>query len=105
MILDTFRNIFKIGELRKRILFTLMILAVERIGTHIVTPGIDAAALAEGFKNLQGTLFGLYDLFAGGAFSKAAVFALKQSIFTPAKLNDQPVTTTIDVPVKFILDE
>lgn len=76
MILDTFRNIFKIGELRKRILFTLAILAIERIGTHIVTPGIDAAALAEGFKNLQGTLFGLYDLFAGGAFSKAAVFGL-----------------------------
>ena len=76
MILDTFRNIFKIGELRKRILFTMMILAVGRIGTHIVTPGIDAASLAEGFKNLQGTLFGLYDLFAGGAFSKAAVFGL-----------------------------
>ena len=76
MILDTFRNIFKIGELRKRILFTLLILGVERIGTHIVTPGIDAAALSEGFKNLQGTLFGLYDLFAGGAFSKAAVFGL-----------------------------
>ena len=76
MILDTFRNIFKIGELRKRILFTLFILGVERIGTHVVTPGIDAAALAEGFRNLQGTLFGLYDLFAGGAFSKAAVFGL-----------------------------
>ncbi len=76
MILDTFRNIFKIGELRKRILFTMMILGVARIGTHVVTPGIDAAALAEGFKNLQSTLFGLYDLFAGGAFSKAAVFGL-----------------------------
>ncbi len=76
MILDTFRNIFKIGELRKRILFTLAILAIERIGTHIVTPGIDAASLAVYFKNMQGTLFGLYDLFAGGAFSKAAIFGL-----------------------------
>ncbi|MBN2423934.1 MAG: preprotein translocase subunit SecY [Calditrichaceae bacterium] len=76
MIIDTFRNVFKIGELRKRILFTLLILGIERIGTHIITPGIDTAALAEGFKNLQGTLFGLYDLFAGGAFSKAAVFGL-----------------------------
>ncbi len=76
MILDTFRNVFKISELRSRILFTLLILGLERIGTHIVTPGIDAAALAEGFKNLQGTLFGLYDLFAGGAFSKAAIFGL-----------------------------
>jgi len=76
MILNTFRNIFKIDDLRKRILFTLMILAVERIGTHIVTPGIDTAVLSEGFKNLQNTLFGLYDLFAGGAFSKAAIFGL-----------------------------
>jgi len=76
MILDTFRNIFKIGELRKRILFTLMVLGVERIGTHVVTPGIDTAALTEGFKNLQGTLFGLYDIFAGGAFSKAAIFGM-----------------------------
>jgi preprotein translocase subunit SecY len=76
MIFESVRNIFKIGELRKRILFTFMILGIERIGTHIVTPGIDTAVLAEGFRNLQGTLFGLYDLFAGGAFSKAAVFGL-----------------------------
>ncbi len=76
MMLESVRNIFKIEELRKRILFTAMILAIERIGTHIVTPGIDTAVLAEGFKNLQGTLFGLYDLFAGGAFSKAAIFGL-----------------------------
>ncbi len=76
MIFQTFRNVFKIAELRKRILFTLMILGIERIGTHIVTPGIDTAALTEGFRNLQGTLFGLYDLFAGGAFSKAALFGL-----------------------------
>jgi len=76
MIFESFRNIFKIGELRKRILFTFMILGIERIGTHIVTPGIDTAVLAEGFQGLQGTLFGLYDLFAGGAFSKAALFGL-----------------------------
>jgi preprotein translocase subunit SecY len=76
MITETLRNVFKIGELRKRILFTLMILAIERIGTHIVTPGIDTAALTEGFRDLQDTLFGLYDLFAGGAFSKAAIFGL-----------------------------
>ncbi|MCB0282315.1 MAG: preprotein translocase subunit SecY [Calditrichae bacterium] len=76
MILESFRNIFKIADLRKRVLFTVMILGVERIGTHIVTPGIDTAVLAEGFRNLQGTLFGLYDLFAGGAFQKAAIFGL-----------------------------
>ncbi|KAA3610275.1 MAG: preprotein translocase subunit SecY [Calditrichaeota bacterium] len=76
MILESFRNIFKIADLRKRVLFTVMILGIERIGTHIVTPGIDTAVLAEGFRNLQGTLFGLYDLFAGGAFKKAAIFGL-----------------------------
>ena len=76
MILNTFRNIFKIAELRKRILFTLAILALERIGTLVVTPGIDTTVLEEGFKQLQGTLFGLYDLFAGGAFSRAAIFGL-----------------------------
>jgi preprotein translocase subunit SecY len=76
MIFDTFRNIFKIQELRKRILFTLMILAIERIGTLVVTPGIDTTVLQEGFRQLSGTLFGLYDLFAGGAFSRAAVFGL-----------------------------
>ncbi len=76
MILNTFRNVFKIAELRKRIGFTLMILAVERIGTFVVTPGIDTTVLEEGFRQLQGTLFGLYDLFAGGAFSRAAVFGL-----------------------------
>ena len=77
MITETVRNIFKIEDLRKRILFTLMILGIERIGTHIVTPGIDTAVLADFFKNMgSGTLFGLYDLFAGGAFSKAAVFGL-----------------------------
>jgi preprotein translocase subunit SecY len=76
MILNTFRNVFKIAELRKRILFTLMILAIERVGTLVVTPGIDTTVLEEGFKQLQGTLFGLYDLFAGGAFSRAAIFGL-----------------------------
>ena len=75
-MIETFRNIFKIHDLRQRILFTVMILAFERIGTHIVTPGIDTAVLAEGMKSLAGTLFGLYDLFAGGAFSKAALFGL-----------------------------
>ncbi len=75
-MIQTFRNIFKIPDLRKRILFTFGILALCRVGTHIVTPGIDTAALQNIWQQAQGTLFGLYDLFAGGAFSKAAVFGL-----------------------------
>ncbi|MBL8008067.1 MAG: preprotein translocase subunit SecY [Ignavibacteria bacterium] len=75
--LESFRNIFKIEELRNRLLFTLAILVVVRIGAHITLPGIDASLLAEAQKNqASNTLFGLYDMFVGGAFKNAAIFAL-----------------------------
>jgi preprotein translocase subunit SecY len=74
---ESFRNIFKIQELRQRIIFTIGLLVVVRIGAHITLPGIDTGLLAEATKNqASNTLFGLYDLFVGGAFSHAAVFAL-----------------------------
>lgn len=74
---DSFRNIFKIQELRQRILFTAGLLIVVRFGSHVTLPGIDAAVLQEALKNqAENTLFGLYDLFVGGAFSNAAVLAL-----------------------------
>jgi preprotein translocase subunit SecY len=76
-ISESFRNIFKIQELRQRILFTAGLLIVVRFGSHVTLPGIDAAILAEALKNqASNTLFGLYDLFVGGAFSNAAVLAL-----------------------------
>ncbi|HIN97078.1 MAG TPA: preprotein translocase subunit SecY [Candidatus Marinimicrobia bacterium] len=75
-MIDRIRNIFNIPELRKRILFTLGILLVVRIGAHIPIPGIDGEALGAAIQNFQNTLFGLYDLFAGGAFSRATLFAL-----------------------------
>ena len=76
-ITDTFRNIFKIHELRQRILYTLALLVVVRLGAHLTLPGIDAALLAENTRNATSdNLFGLYDLFVGGAFSNAAIFAL-----------------------------
>jgi len=75
--LESFRNIFKIEELRNRLLFTLALLVVVRIGAHITLPGIDAGLLAEAQKNQSdNTLFGLYDMFVGGAFKNAAIFAL-----------------------------
>jgi preprotein translocase subunit SecY len=75
--LESFRNIFKIEELRNRLLFTLAMLVVVRIGAHITLPGIDASLLAEAQKNQSdNTLFGLYDMFVGGAFKNAAIFAL-----------------------------
>lgn len=74
---ETFRNIFKIHELRQRILYTLALLVIVRVGAHITLPGIDAALLQESIKNqTSDNLFGLYDLFVGGAFSNAAIFAL-----------------------------
>ena len=75
-MIDRIRNIFNIPELRKRILFTLSILVVVRIGAHIPIPGIDGEALGAAIQNFQNTLFGLYDLFAGGAFQRATLFAL-----------------------------
>jgi preprotein translocase subunit SecY len=74
---ESFRNIFKIQELRQRIIFTILLLIVVRIGAHITLPGIDTGLLAEASKNQSdNTLFGLYDLFVGGAFKNAAIFAL-----------------------------
>ena len=73
--IDGFVNAFKMEDLRKRILFTLGILIVYRIGSHITIPGVDATVLAEYFRN-SNNMFGLYDSFTGGAFAKATVFAL-----------------------------
>lgn len=74
---ESFRNVFKIPELRARLLFTAALLIVVRLGAHVTLPGVDASLLAAAVKNqAQNTLFGLYDLFVGGAFSNAAVFAL-----------------------------
>lgn len=70
------QNIPKIPELKKRILFTLFMLAVYRLGCHIPTPGIDGAALSAFFSSKQGTLFGLFDMFSGGALSQMSVMAL-----------------------------
>lgn len=74
---DTFRNIFKIHELRQRILYTLALLFIVRLGSHLTIPGVDAVLLAESMKNqTSDNLFALYDLFVGGAFQNAAIFAL-----------------------------
>jgi len=76
MIGSGFQNIFRIPELKKRILFSLALLIVYRIGVHIPVPGIDALALASFFARAKGTLLGLFDMFSGGAFERLSVFAL-----------------------------
>jgi preprotein translocase subunit SecY len=75
-MLDSIRNIFSIPELRKRVFFTLLLLAVYRIGAQIPNPGISADALAEFWQTQKGTIFGFIDLFSGRAMSRMTIFAL-----------------------------
>ncbi|MBK6898749.1 MAG: preprotein translocase subunit SecY [bacterium] len=72
----SYQSMFRIPELKRRILFTTLILVVYRLGGHITTPGIDLDAIRQVFEGQQGTLVGLYDLFAGGNLSQATVFSL-----------------------------
>jgi preprotein translocase subunit SecY len=75
-VIEGFQNAFRIPELKRRILFTLGLLAVYRVGAHIPTPGIDSQALAAFFQQTQGTLLGFFDMFSGGALSRLTIFAL-----------------------------
>jgi preprotein translocase subunit SecY len=74
--LQAAQNIFKIPELKSKILFTLLCLAVYRFGSHVPTAGVNLLALQQLAGQFQGTLFGIYDLFTGGALQRATVFAL-----------------------------
>jgi len=75
-MLDSIRNIFSIPDLRKRVIFTLLLLAVYRLGAQIPNPGIDSAALEELWKTQRGTILGFVDLFSGRNMSRMTVFAL-----------------------------
>lgn len=74
--LESVLNPFKVYELRKRILFTIGLLAVYRLGVAVPTPGVDGAALSAFFHQARGTIVGLLDLFSGGAFERFSIFAL-----------------------------
>jgi len=95
MLGDGFGNIFKIPELKKRILYTLGLLIVYRIGVHVPTPGIDAVALASFFAQAKGTLLGLFDMFSGGALERLSVFALGIMPYISASIILQLLTVTI----------
>jgi preprotein translocase subunit SecY len=75
-IAGSYQSMFKIPELKRRLLFTAFILIIYRLGGHVPSPGINLAALKEFFASQQGTLVGLYDMFAGGNLSNATIFAL-----------------------------
>jgi preprotein translocase subunit SecY len=74
--LQALANLFRIEDLRKRVLFTLALLAVYRIGAHIPTPGINSELLNQIFAQAQGTALGIFDLFSGGNFRRLTIFAL-----------------------------
>lgn len=71
-----FRDIWEMEDLRFRVLFTLGMLAVFRLGIFVPAPGIDRAALGQWFNNQENTLFGLYNMFSGGALTQYSVFVL-----------------------------
>ncbi|MBN2467607.1 MAG: preprotein translocase subunit SecY [Deltaproteobacteria bacterium] len=96
-MLTGFQNIPKIPELKRRLAFTFMMLAVYRIGVHVPTPGIDARALASIFAEQasQGTLLAMFDMFAGGALSNLSVFALGIMPYISASIILQLLTVVI----------
>ena len=86
-------NIYKIPELRQKVIFTLVMFAVFRLGTHIPVPGVDPSAIEQLFAT--GNLFGLLDLFSGGAFSKFSIFAMSITPYINASIIMQLLTVVI----------
>src|SRR5687768_5212098 len=74
--MESVKNLFAVPDLRNRVLFTLGLLAVYRVGSHIPTPGVNTEALAILAEQARNTMFGLYDMFSGGNLSKVTIFAL-----------------------------
>ena len=89
------QGLVKIPELRKKIIFTIMVLAIYRIGVHIPTPGVDSAALQAAFANMQGTIFGWFNLFSGGALERFSVFALGIMPYISASIIFQLLTVMV----------
>ncbi|MBI4402136.1 MAG: preprotein translocase subunit SecY [Nitrospirae bacterium] len=94
-LLTSFQNIFKIPELRTRLLFTLMMLAVYRVGAHIPTPGINNEELYKFLLEKGGSLLGFLDIFSGGALSRLTIFALGIMPYISASIILQLLTVVI----------
>ncbi len=93
-LIQTLKNIWSIEELRGKILFTLMLVAIYRVGSHIVLPGIDPSKLEAGSQVSTGIL-GLIDAFAGGAFNAASIFALGIMPYISASIFMQLMTVLV----------
>ncbi len=93
---EKFLNIFRVPDLRRRVLFTLGILAVYRLGAHITTPGVNVAALENFFNNQAGSSLGLVDLFSGGNLRRLTVFALGIMPYITASIIFQLLTVVYE---------
>ncbi len=94
-LITTIQNIFKIPELRSRIIFTLALLVVYRVGAHIPTPGINSEALRKFLLEKGGAVVGFFDIFSGGALSQMAIFALGIMPYISASIIIQLLTVVI----------
>lgn len=94
-LVSIFQNIFKITELKNRILFTLALLAVYRIGCHVPTPGINGNELSKFLAQKGGAVMGFFDMFSGGALSKVTIFALGIMPYISASIIMQLLTVVI----------
>jgi preprotein translocase subunit SecY len=94
-IVNSFQNIFKIAELKSRVLFTFALLAVYRIGAHIPTPGINGEELSKFLIERGGALMGFFDMFTGGALSRVTIFALGIMPYISASIILQLLTVVI----------
>ena len=93
--IQTLKNIWSIDELRSKILFTLLLIFIYRIGTHVVLPGIDPESISEQMANSKNGILGLIDTFAGGAFSQASIFALGIMPYISASIFMQLMTVLV----------
>jgi preprotein translocase subunit SecY len=94
-LISNIQNIFKIAELKSRVLFTLGLLAVYRIGAHIPTPGINGEALSKFLTEKGGAMMGFFDMFSGGALSRVTIFALGIMPYISASIIFQLLTVVI----------
>jgi preprotein translocase subunit SecY len=93
--INTLKNIYRIEDLRKRILYTLFIMLIYRLGAHIVLPGINPGSLTKFSEGAREGLMGLLDLFSGGAFSNASIFALGVMPYISASIIIQLMTLAV----------
>jgi len=104
-LIEVIKQIFSIKELRQRFLYTLIVFAVYRLGTHISVPGVDSSALINYFNASGGVLFNIYNLFSGGALGRLSVFALGVMPYISAAIIMQLLTAVIPTLERYQKEE